>query len=215
MAYSYKYQLYMGTLVVSFNGSSTARPAEQDDPLAALTRRIAFAAYKGPKTTENFNEIFRHRVVSEESVIQWLGHARCLILIDELNNLESLASRSMESEAFANFLKDNFLKVAERYFVFYTHKMFMTEQLSLLMDPKSNQKFAHCALPLIPSLVAAQNAVGFEDLNARNAIYCGLIPALVLMLKNKTFPTEKRRTAAEIFLATDYREGTVVTLSSL
>ena len=90
---------------------------------------IAFAAYKGPKTTENFNQIFRQRVVSEESVVQWLGHARCVLLIDELNNLESLASRSMESEAFANFLKDNFLKVAGRYFVFTTHEVFITGQL--------------------------------------------------------------------------------------
>lgn len=200
------------SLVVSFNDSSTAKSAEQDDPLAALTRRIAFAAYKGPKTTENFNKIFRNRVVSEESVIQWLGHARCVLLIDELNNLENLASHTMESEAFADFLKDNFLTVAGRYFVFTTHEVFITGQLSMLMDSKSNRNFAHRGLPLIPSLVVAQNAFDFKDLNARNAIYCGLIPALILMMKKKTFPTEKRETAVETFLATDYREDTILNL---
>lgn len=200
------------SLVVSFNDSSATKTAEQDDPLAALTRRIAFAAYKGQRTTDNFNEKFRHLVVSEKSVIQWLGRARCVLLIDELNNLENLASRTTASEAFADFLKENFLKVAGRYFVFTTHEVFVTGQLSLLMDSKSNRKFAYRALPFIPSLIAAQNAFSFEELNARSAIYCGLLPGLILMLKHGSFPADKRRSAVEAFLSTDYREDTVVNL---
>ena len=144
--------------------------------------------------------------------MEWMGKARCVLLIDELNNLENLASRTSESEAFADFLRDNFLKVAGRYFVFTTHEAFITGQLSKLMDSKSNRKFAHRALPLIPSLLAAQNAFKWKDLNAREAIYCGLIPALILMKCRSTFPTEKRRTAVERFLATNYGEDTVLSL---
>lgn len=200
------------SLVVSFNDSSPAKLEEQDDPLAALTRRIAFAAYKGPKTTAKFNEIFRHMVVSEESVLQWLGDARCVLLIDELNNLENLASRTTDSEAFADFLKDNFLKVAGRYFVFTTHEVFITGQLSMLMDSKSNRNFVHRALPLIPSLIAAQQALKWPDLNAREAIYCGLIPGLLLMRKKSTFPILKRSAAVKTFLETGYSEDTVLRL---
>ena len=37
------------SLLVSFSDSSNVKIAEQDDPLAALTRRIAFAAYTGER----------------------------------------------------------------------------------------------------------------------------------------------------------------------
>ena len=204
------------SLVVSFNDSSDAKAAEQDDPLAALTRRIAFAAYKGKKTAKNFNDIFRPMVVSDESTRKWLGETRCVLLMDELNKLENLVNPTAESkrlaEKFAEFLKDNFLKSAGRYFVFTTHEVFIKRKLSNLMDSKSNRNFVHRALPLIPSLIAAQNAFGWKDLNAREAIYCGLIPGLILMKRKSTFPTEKREEAVETFLATNYREDTVLSL---
>ena len=204
------------SLVVSFNDSSDAKAVEQDNPLAALTRRIAFAAYTGKKTAKNFNDIFRPMVVSDESIRKWLGQTRCVLLMDELNKLENLANPTAESqrsaERFAEFLKDNFLKSAGRYFVFTTHEVFIKRKLSNLMDSKSNQNFVHRALPLIPSLVAAQNAFGWETLNAREALYCGLIPGLILMKHKSTFPTEKREEAVQTFLATDYREDTVLSL---
>ena len=96
--------------------------------------------------------------------------------------------------------------------MFTTHVVFITDQLSQLMDSNSNRKFVYRALPLIPSLAAAQDAFDFGKLNAHEAIFCGGIPGLILMMKIQTFPTQKRKTAVDTFLATDYRDDTVLDL---
>ena len=202
------------SLVVSFNDFSDVWLEEQDDPLAALTRRIAFAASKEPKTEDNFNK-FRQMVVTDESVREWLGKTRCVLLIDELSRLKKLVNPTSESgpaEKFAWFLKKNFLKPAGRYFVFTTHEVFIKTKLSSVMDYMNNRNFVHRALPLIPSLSAAQEAFNCQDLNARKAIHCGLIPGLILMKRKMNFPIQEQREAVQTFLATNYTAHTVLRL---
>ena len=209
------------SLVVSFNGDNTdVRTIEQRDPLAALTRRIAFAAYKGEKTEANFNKLFRPLVVSAKSVEAWLGDTSCVLFIDELNKLERIRGPISDEQPdepmtlFAGFLKENFLKSAGRYLVFTTHEVFINMKLSRYMDTTSNRNVTTRALPLIPSLYKAQESFDWPDLNAHEATFCGLVPGLILFQKNDEFPTQKRMEAVQDFLDAGFDEDVVLDLLS-
>jgi hypothetical protein len=99
-----------GTAVifVSFNGNTGISEWEQADPLAALCRRIAFAARQRPDPTKEMDqfEAFKFAVASSDQIKQWLGDTPCVLLIDELNLFSHLRDASFgPGTAFAAFLK--------------------------------------------------------------------------------------------------------------
>ena len=205
------------SLVVSFNSEVTpVQQEEQQDPLAALTRRMAFAAYREEKTAKNFDELFRPLVFSDKSIIEWLGESQCVLLIDELNLLDGIVhstpSSAEHATRFAVFLKKHFLTVKGRYLVFTTHNASVDDKLAQFMGSKSDRPCVYRALPLIPSLAAAQRAFDWPDLNARQAIFCGLVPGLLYKERRNSFPISKRRAAVAQFLKEGCNDATVLKL---
>ena len=80
------------------------------DPLAAIRRRIAFAALKDK--TVNFED-FRNVDFPEKELKDWLGSTPCVLLVDELNLLDEKLDA-----AFSKFVKQMFLVQSGRYFIF-------------------------------------------------------------------------------------------------
>jgi hypothetical protein len=111
---------------------------------------------------------------------RWLGDSPCVLLIDELNNLECLALHGNNDASLCfGFLKSNFLSKENRYMVFSSHVVTTTIQLSSFMESASSQRVEIRALPLIPTLSVAVENFDWADLNARQLLYCGNVPALV------------------------------------
>jgi hypothetical protein len=96
-------------IFVSFNDYSPLRNWEQLDPVGALCRRIAFAALTSrdhADSKQQYND-FCTTGVTEAQILHWLGKVPCVLLIDEINNLEQLlVKQSPAAQAFATFLKD-------------------------------------------------------------------------------------------------------------
>jgi hypothetical protein len=140
-----------GVLYVTFNGFSSIDDDvgdwEQQNPIEALCRRIAFAAWKErdfKKSRDQYNKHFRFASVDRAWVESWLDVQRpCVLLIDELNLVKNLGRLS-------KMLKEVFLVKAGRYFVFSTHVSNTSEELSEYMDSVSARSAEHRALPLIP-----------------------------------------------------------------
>ena len=114
----------VNVLFVSFNGNISP-VKEEETPLSALTRRIAFALSDVEKVAENFDKMFRPLEVTEEQVCEWLKDRNWLLLIDELNNFDLRSNQESlraENARFGVFLKRHFLVEEGRYFVFSTTK---------------------------------------------------------------------------------------------
>ena len=174
-------------LMVSFNGRiSPIEEEEKKFPLFALTRRIFFALSGVAKTEENFNE-FRKYDITAEQVSKWLKGKKCLLLIDELNNLD-LKSENLKAQniQLGRLLTKEFISTKGRCFVFSTHKITTGMDLSNYMENNSDRGFHMAALPLIPSLAETVNEFGSVmdhggALTAPFAVYCGLVPGLIYM----------------------------------
>jgi len=107
-------------IFVSFNGFSDIQRWEQENPLGALCRRIAFAARRERNAT--FKKDFANAHVKPEQIIKWLGKNPRVLLIDELNLCTALSEKSNSSTDLACFLKTHFLQQEEnQYFVFSSH----------------------------------------------------------------------------------------------
>lgn len=104
-------QLAVYTLVVSFNGSLTPlSDCEEDAPLFALTRRIAFALSTCEKTGEVFESQFLRLEIEETVVAKWLEKGKWVLLVDELNSLDLKSQkRRPANQVFAKFIKSGFL----------------------------------------------------------------------------------------------------------
>ena len=94
-------------IFVSFNDYSDATNEERSHPIEALCKRIAFASRKnqGGNVIEEYSKF--KMAVSAVNIVEWLGDAPCILLIDELNNI---VRPGMENgESFALF-QEQFLK---------------------------------------------------------------------------------------------------------
>jgi hypothetical protein len=191
-------------IYVSFNDSTSLSEWEQDDPLQALCLRIAFAALRKleqtSKTRAQQFEEFRSRdiLVEPKLILQWLGDSSAVLLVDELNNLRELAKRqSKEASAFGRFVKDNFLGMENRYLVFSSHLLDTFEFFSLHVDPSggSIRPVVLQELPMVDDLSTVMQKLMPHLKGPREAIYYGLIPAMIFE-KAKNCPIEGKRVMA-------------------
>lgn len=165
---------------VTFNDSSNLQQWEQDDPLGALCRRIAFASFRHRdfEDSEQYENFATARVSSDE-IIAWLGTTPCILLIDELNLLVELNKRdSSVAIEFAFFLR-TFLTLENRYFIFSSHVLSTTGRLMDFMERFNSRQVDVQELPLIPSLSIAREIFKHPLLSAREALYFALVPALI------------------------------------
>eukprot|EP00977_Amphora_coffeiformis_P026145 scaffold24220_cov149-Amphora_coffeaeformis.AAC.1 len=103
-------------LYVSFNDSSSLQYWEQENPLQALLRCIAFRALS-PDAIQNtsagarFFAFLKDKPIWEEELfVQWLANTPCVLLIDEINNLDKVGEpNSVEASKFGQFIKNHFL----------------------------------------------------------------------------------------------------------
>ena len=99
-------------IFVTFNEWSPIKEEEQDNPLLALCRRIAFVASKDfqPKS-ESWDGFYHGNFnVVPKDIETWLGTKSAVLIVDELNNLRELTKKeSTAAEAFGSFIKSNFL----------------------------------------------------------------------------------------------------------
>jgi hypothetical protein len=181
-------------IFVSLNDFSDVTKDEGKDGLGAVCKRIAFAALKGMNYDAPQFEEFENTSVSSEQINVWLGQTGCVLLIDELNNLPM-------STELAEFLKNVFLKPANRYLVFSSHVTSTSVELSKYIETYNSRQIVSRPLPLIPSLATAVTNFNWPTLNPREALYYGLVPALIheARLQNiRSFghlPSAKRMTA--------------------
>lgn len=174
----------IATLYISFNDYSSLKVWEQEDPLQALLRRIVFmashngGAERNIDTFDNFNE--KRQQVEPKDFLEWLGDSACILLVDELNNLDELSKKnSPAASEFATFLKRHFIARSNRYFVFSSHKVSTLEYFSLFADPgDSVRSVVLQELPITDNLAKATKLKPGLD-SAREAIYYGLIPGLI------------------------------------
>jgi hypothetical protein len=192
-------------LYVSLNDFSSIETKEQVDPTGALCRRIAFSAMKG----QDFEDLgaqfgpFLQKSASQNLIRDWLGQSPCVLLVDELNNLKSLERYGDESaRECAFFLKKMFLNLKNRYLVFSSHVVSTTLQLSTFMESSSSREVILRTLPVIPKVTIAAQNFKWTELNAREVLYYGRVPALVheARLDSETYgnihlPNQKRREA--------------------
>ena len=170
-------------IYVCFNDTTSIEPWEQDDPLQALLRRIAFgAAAKTEEKPQSFASFMEDRPTWDmASFLEWIGNTPCLLLIDELNLLKKFTERgSLEASNFGIFLKKYFIGMENRYLVFSSHLLGTLNFFSRYLDSSeaSSRHVELLDLPLVPSL---QQAVGLKKgLNSvREAVYYGLIPGII------------------------------------
>jgi hypothetical protein len=166
--------LKVPVLLVSFNDYSCVLDEERITPVGALCRRIAFAGIKGRDFAEAKDqyEQFQSVDVTEGQILEWLGTKPCVLLIDELNNMPP-------SSQLASFLKTNFVNKRNRYLIFSSHVVSTTTELAAFMETASSRQVLVRHLPLIPSLEVAKKNFSWPALNAREALFYGLVPALI------------------------------------
>jgi hypothetical protein len=131
-----------------------------------------------------------------ESILTWLGDKKCLLLIDELNQIPHLEEGNEEvAQMFAQFLKENFLRSFGRYFIFSSHISVTGERLSQFMDSKSSRNIIVKQLPLICSLSETRQALGLKSLTAQQDLYYGMVPASIFasFVRNFNFISKIKR----------------------
>jgi hypothetical protein len=165
--------------------------------LAAFRRRVAYYSLKEVGSSNDF-EKYREMEFSESDLLEWLGDRPCVLFLDELN----LLGDRMDQK-FAAFVKSRFLKPSGRYFVFSSHVANTLRKLSAYMDSVSNRSVLAPELPLIPSLSVAAEKFKLPDLNPREAIYYGTIPALIYEASRRCAPNDKRDEAIALCKSQD------------
>jgi hypothetical protein len=172
----------VAVIFVSLNDFSTLRPWENNDQIGALCRRIAFYSLKDHV---HYLE-FEYENVQKDTILSWLGTSKCVLLIDELNKFSL-------NDSVVQFLKENFLMRAGRYFVFSSHLFTTTTQLSQFMETNSGRGVIIRAMPLITSVDDVSKILNY-DVSMGVAFFCGLIPALIYLYQRGglTYPVDKR-----------------------
>jgi hypothetical protein len=145
------WKLGIPVIRISFNDATPYSKAESDDLLRSLLSRIAYAAMRNPPQWQPGRLPV---LVSQDTIVQWLGDSPCVLLIDELNKM--LNADNAESVAF--FLRDNFLSRPGRYFVFTTHIKGTAGQLTRFMNWPTDRSAIYRQLPLLTSHEAEATA---------------------------------------------------------
>jgi hypothetical protein len=201
-------------LYVSFNDytSLTADEKRNCNPLQALCLRIAFAA-RQVRSSENpssdFIEFAKTFKVHSETVIQWLKGSNCILLVDELNLIGSNLSTD-----FSTFIKNNFLIDKGRMFVFSSHVVGINNTLTRFMESHGNRNVIVERLPTGRSLNQLRTVFKCPDLLATEALYFGLIPALLFESKMNRYPHQRRSDAIKTFISSGISLGKVYNLLS-
>ena len=90
MAHALKSKLPDAAILrISLNDATNLSSCEQNDPVGAVCRQIAFAAQLVAPTS--FNTFHVH--VSRDDIQTWLRDRPCMLLVDELNKLTALTDR--------------------------------------------------------------------------------------------------------------------------
>jgi len=178
---------------------------EQEDPLGALCRRIAFAARRERNIIYDLDFAFAD--VKPEQIIEWLGNNPRILLIDKLNGFSSLSTaNSKASDALADFLKHHFLREENQYFVFSSHVVSTVQNLAIcLMAGRCDRSVITREIPLIRNIVDARKIFKWPKLNLREALSYGLLPSLIYMARlqelkkahNQYLPFENRDRAID------------------
>lgn len=174
------------------------------DPVAELCVRIAFGALKSrqPYNREEFEEFSKHHSVDEVWVKDWLQDEKCILFIDELNLLQGSMDENM-----AEFLKNIFLLDKGRGLVFSSHVASISRKLATFMSSPGNREVITRPLPFIPSLQIAREKLKWQNLSAREALYLGLIPGLLVEKKNNRPTTTRRAEAVQEYIQSVGSDG--------
>lgn len=201
-------------IFVTFNEWSPLRVEEQDNPLLALCRRIAFVASKDfqPKS-ESWDCFYQGRFnVVPEDIETWLDEKPAVLIVDELNNLRELTKKkSAVAEAFGSFIKRNFLDKKSRYFIFSSHILGALEFFSLYIDPSfgSTRTVLLQEVPIVKNLRVAMRLKS-NLRGPREAIYYGLMPSMIHEIAESRSLEGKRAQAVTEYLNTSTETGRIV-----
>jgi hypothetical protein len=176
-------------IYISLNDYSCMKMGEQENPVEAICKRIAFEARhskNGNGLLGKYNQF--NMQVTVENIKNWLGDTPCVLLIDELNKINNDAN----TEALYDFLK-LFLSMEKRFLVFSSHIVTTSTNFSQYCDGAfSGRLVTVLELPVISYVQQAIRAFDYPDLDARTALFLGLIPALIHECHKKLAPTPKR-----------------------
>jgi hypothetical protein len=94
-----------------------------------------------------------------------VGQEKCILFIDELNQLEDIIDGAL-----ASFLRRNFLNSSGRGLVFFSHAPSLIRTLCYLIPSPSVQVITH-RLPNIPSLREAREMFEMPTLSAQETLF--------------------------------------------
>jgi hypothetical protein len=192
---------------VSFNNYSVIQEWELADPVAALCRRIAFAALNILVPTKHHYDRFAMTDdVSEKDILSWLGKSSCVLLIDELNLLNM---DRKQAGRLADFLKTHFLVDSGRYFVFSSHWLPSRGSLAGFLDYVSERGIDIFQLPLISSMLDARKKFRWPDLSVQQALFRAHVSALIAVTRGSVPPPFDKRTAAIADVAHNWNDKSV------
>ena len=208
----------LAVIFVSLNSFSHLRIGEEQNPKLALCRRIAYAARQGqdvPDSKELY-EPFENAEVSFETIKKWLHKVRCVLLIDELNLFDAMNGNTLTfaGRELFDFLKNEFLMAEGRYFVFSSHVLSLSHDMSAFMDPGSARDVLVHTLPLIPSLDLVVRSFGLSDFDPRQALLYGLVPAMIYLARNGGRVPSKTREAIDSWKRAGIDNKSIVLLLS-
>lgn len=130
-------------------------------------------------TFQDFSEKKEH--VDKDSFLKWLGDVPCVLIVDELNNLNQLSQENSEAASeFASFVKRHFIAKRNRYFVFSSHQVSTLEFFSFFVNSSAGsvRPVILQELPITDTLAKALQLNSSLD-SAREAVYHGLLPGLI------------------------------------
>jgi hypothetical protein len=171
-------------IFVAFSHFSRLQDWEQVDPLGALCRRIAFAASSDQSDPRQYDE-FCQMDVKSVHILEWLANTPCVLLVDGLNYISPSVNDSIAP--LVSFLTQNFLTLRDRYFVFSSHLVETTkkwENYFSTISQSSRSVFIQ-PLPLAPSLIQVATAFNWWTISPTTVLYCGLIPAMLVMYRQE------------------------------
>ena len=181
-----KQVFFTGVIFVSFNDYSQVTVEDEEDPLQALCKRIAFeglcaeTTLEGKRAAYNFFDSEKY-VINPNSLRHWLGASPVILFIDELNSLKSATTIGTNAaRRFGDFVRRTFLVDENRYTVFSTHALSTLDSFVDVVDSSasSDRRVMLQSLPLIPNLAIARENL-CSRLQATDAIYYGLLPAMI------------------------------------
>jgi hypothetical protein len=199
-------------IFVSFNSETPVEDWENEDPVGALCRRIAFTSLnrEGQGTSRRlFFNLFKEKYdVSPASVLEWLDGAKCILFVDELNKI------TMNGDI-ASFLKKNFLLQPGRGLVFSSHVVSLNGLLCDFMDGQgSGREIRTYSLPNIVSLSDTRRRLNAASLSPRDVLFLGMIPSLIHISLYSTLPHTRREFVVTDWFVSGVGPGAVKTLLS-